>query len=153
MLCSLSKSAAQARVTSALGWLALVSLLAVGCGGDKADARRVPVYPVQGTITFRGQPVPGAVVTLHPTAPAEGVPSPRAQVGRDGSLRVSTYDGGDGAPAGEYIVTVKWFKLVGAGNDVVAGPNVIPPKYSAPASSGLVVQVAEGQDNRVDLRL
>jgi hypothetical protein len=144
--------AADTRLKVALGSLAAFTLFAVGCGGDAA-ADRVPTFPVQGSITFRGQPMPGAVVTLHPKTPAEGVPAPRAQVDKDGSLKVSTYDGGDGAPAGEYVVTVQWYRLVGSGGDVVAGPNVIPPKYTAAGSSDLIVRVAESGANSFDFKL
>jgi hypothetical protein len=146
--------AARARWNVAFNSLTIVALAAAsGCSGEDSAAGRVPVFPVQGSITFRGQPIPGAVVTLHPKAPAEGVPAPRAQIGKDGTLKVSTYDGGDGAPAGEYVVTVQWYRLVGSGNDVVAGPNVVPPKYASAASSDLIVTVAEAGANSFDLKL
>src|SRR5688500_1841346 len=64
------------------------------CG--EAEPDRVTVYPAAGKITFKGQPTPGAVVTLHPKdAASEGVPSPRASVDKDGTFKLSTFNGGD----------------------------------------------------------
>lgn len=137
-----------------LSCAALCGLLvaAVGCGGSSAPDR-VAVFPVQGAVTFKGQPMPGAMLVLNPKTPTESVPAPRAQVDKDGNVKVSTYDGGDGAPAGEYVVTVQWYKPIKNGNDVVAGPNVVPRKYSQATSSDLVVQIAEGGANSFDFKL
>ena len=96
----------------------------------------MPVHPVVGAIQFRGQPADGAFVSLHPKNATEGVPNPRATVAKDGSFVVSTYDGNDGAPEGDYVVTVQWYKPVRQGNDLVGGPNVLPPKYASPRTSG-----------------
>jgi hypothetical protein len=137
-----------------LSCAALCGLLiaSVGCG-SKSGPERVPVFPVQGAVTFKGQPMPGAMLVLHPKTAADDVPAPRAQVDKDGNVKVSTYDGGDGAPAGEYVVTVQWYKLIKNGNDVTAGPNVVPLKYSQATSSDLVVQVADGGANTFDFKL
>src|SRR5690606_34763219 len=50
----------------------------------------------------------------------------------------------DGAPAGEYVVTVEWYKPIKQAGDVVACPNVIPRKYASPKTSPVVSKVAEG---------
>ena len=110
-----------------------------GCGDGRGS--RVATVPVKATITYRGQPIPGAFVTLHPKAPLPDVPPPRASVGRDGSLTVSTFTGGDGAPEGEYVLTVEWYRPVRQGSDVVPGPNVIPKKYASRRTSDLIVRV------------
>jgi hypothetical protein len=128
---------------SLCGAFAATLLLAVGCSG-KAEPERVAVYPVEGTVTFRGQPMPGAFIVLHPKTPNDKAPAPRAEVTKEGTLRVTTYNAGDGAPEGEYVLTIQWNKLVKNGADVVAGPNVVPVKYSKPETSGIVVQVAAG---------
>lgn len=123
-------------------FIAIIALTSmVGCN-SKATKERVPTFPVSGTITFQGKPIPGAFVALHPKATQENVPSPRASVAADGSLKVSTYDGGDGAPEGEYVVTVEWYKPIKNGADVVAGPNVIPKKYASPQTSDITIRVA-----------
>lgn len=126
---------------------AVAILLAVASGCGDSDPTRIQVYPATGSISFRGQPVPGAVVTLHPReADSQGAPVPRANVGRDGKFDVSTYDGGDGAPQGDYVVTIVWFRPVLKDGDLRAGPNVIPRKYARPETSDLRVTIAAGEN-------
>ena len=141
------------RVTFGKGLAAIACVVAItGCGEAKPD--RIAVHPAAGTITVKGQPAPGAFVTLHPkSSPGENVPTPRASVDKDGSFKVSTFDGGDGAPEGEYVVTVRWYKLVKTGGDTVAGPNVIPPKYTRPESSDLTVRIAAGENKLPPIKL
>jgi hypothetical protein len=131
--------------------LALAALTAPGCGEAKPE--RIPLHAVQGAITFKGQPIPGAFLIFHPKTPDESVPTPRASVNGAGAFALSTYDGGDGAPEGEYIVTVQWYKPIRNGADVVAGPNVIPRKYAAPSTSNLSVRVAAGSNQLPPIRL
>lgn len=124
---------------------ALLSIALVGCAEAKPD--RTPVFPAKGTITFKGQPVAGALVALHPKAPIAGTPNPRANVGKDGAFQVSTYVTADGAPEGDYTVTVLWYKPIQKGPDVVSGPNVIPAKYANPNTSDLVVSIKQGEND------
>jgi hypothetical protein len=140
------------RRRAALAAFTTLTLAAIGCGG-KVEAERVPVYPVEGAITFRGQPMPGAFIVLHPKTPNDKAPAPRAEVTKEGVLRVTTYNAGDGAPEGEYVLTIQWNKLVKNGSDVVAGPNVVPPKYAKPETSGIVVQVAAGPNTLQPIKL
>ena len=135
----------------AFALVAVLAVSAVGCGGS--DKNRVVVHPVQGAIQFRGQPVEGAFVSLHPKTSAEGVPNPRATVAKDGSFTVSTYDGNDGAPEGEYVVTVQWYKPVRQGNDLVGGPNVLPVKYASARTSDLKIRIAAGENRLQPIQL
>jgi hypothetical protein len=57
------------------------------------------------------KPTPGALVILHPlNDPDPRAPRPVARVGADGRFSPTTYSADDGAPAGEYAVTVAWVK-------------------------------------------
>ena len=127
---------------SALILAGVLGCCAVGC--SDSGPPRATTYPVSTTITFQGKPIPGAFVALHPKTPLGDVPTPRANIGKEGELKVTTYDTADGAPAGEYVVTVEWYKPIKQGGDVVAGPNVIPRKYASPKTSPVVIKVAEG---------
>jgi hypothetical protein len=138
-------------VRCALASSALLVALS-GCGSEPAS-NRVPVYPVEAKITYKGFPAAGAVVTFHPKTAVEGVPSPRAEVNKDGVVKVSTYDGGDGTPEGEYTVTVEWRKLVKQGADLVQGPNVIPSKYGKPKTSDIVRKISAGTNNLEPINL
>jgi hypothetical protein len=134
----------------ALG-LGVACFLGAGCsGGD-----RTPVYPVQGQVKFKGEPASGAFLVFHPVdapaaqaapeAGAEGAPAepirPRATVLPDGSFTLTTFDGGDGAPAGEYAVTLQWYKTVIRDKAPEAGPNVIPASYGKPDTTPLKITI------------
>jgi hypothetical protein len=115
-----------------------------GCGS--ADTGRVAVIKTAGKVTFKNQPVEGAFLVLHPKdAATADAPRPTALVKPDGSFQPTTFDSADGAPAGEYVVTVEWRKLVQVGGEWQPGPNLLPQKYGNPATSDIVVRVAEGQ--------
>ncbi|MFO0951873.1 MAG: hypothetical protein U0835_12120 [Isosphaeraceae bacterium] len=60
---------------------------------------------------------------------------PSGKVSEDGTFQLTTYEAGDGAPAGEYTATLQWNKLVKRGNDFVAGPDIVPPAYTSPEQS------------------
>jgi hypothetical protein len=123
----------------------------VGCGGNETGLK-VVAFPVKGKVTFDGQPAAGAFVVFHPRTaakPGEEVLKPRATVQPDGAFTLSTASDGDGAPAGEYDVTVQWTKPVKQGPDLVAGPNVIPKAYAEPATTPLHVTVRDS-DNALE---
>jgi len=128
----------------------LFALPAIGCG--QADSR-VPTHQVQGVIRFRGQPTEGAFIALTPKNAAEGVPNPRATVAKDGTFSIGTFDGNDGAPEGEYIVTMQWYKPVRQGNDMVGGPNVLPVKYASARTSDVKIHVAAGENRLQPIQL
>jgi hypothetical protein len=131
---------------------ALLSIAITGCGDAKP--KQVPVFPAKGTITFKGEPTAGAVIGLHPKAPpTDQYPSPRASVGVDGSFKITTYAGGDGAPEGDYAVTVLWYKPIKNGNDVTSGPNVIPAKYMKAETTDIEVKIVAGENNLPPIQL
>lgn len=123
---------------------ALPLLAATGLAACSGGEGRTLTFPVQGAVKYRGEAAPGAFVVFHPVSPRPGEPvRPTATVGPDGSFRV-TSDDGDGAPAGEYAVTVDYYKPVGTGSDLQRGPNVIPPRYGRPETTPLKVTVRAG---------
>ena len=53
----------------------------------------------------------------------------------------------DGAPPGDYQITVEQRALVSGGEEPTrTGPNVLPPKYAKPATSGFKFTVADGEN-------
>jgi hypothetical protein len=119
----------------------LLSLLAfTGCGDSDV---RVETFPVTGSVSFDGKPPAGAKLVFHP-AKVEGDTlgaAPNARVGDDGSFSVSSYGANDGAPPGEYTVTVEWYKVNEEGGP---GPNVLPPLYASPTTSPIKVTINAG---------
>lgn len=113
-----------------------------GCGGEV----RVPVFPVSGKISFQGKPPVGAQIVLHPvdrSQPNDVTPS--GGVTDDGSFKITAYELDDGAPQGEYVATIEWFKIVSAGGGGGGrGPNVLPKKYASAQTSPIKVSVKNG---------
>jgi len=124
-----------------LGLLLAVPLVALtGC-----SERPIPVVPVSGKVLFQGQPAPGAQVVLHPVSKdPERVFSATGKVRDDGTFKIGVNVDGDGAPPGDYVATVQWFKPVQTDGGAGPGPNVIPASYSDPAQSPLKVTVKDG---------
>lgn len=137
-------------------WIVAVALACVSCNKSPS---RPKVTLVSGQVFVENKPAKGALVTLVPIqAPEEVARSwkfgfPRATVGEDGKFQVSTYEFGDGAPPGEYRVTIIWPVM-----EIVEGPDgepvegekpLFPPqnrlntKYSEPGQTPLNVKVEE----------
>lgn len=110
---------------------------------------RQSVHPVQGTITYEGKPIPNAALVLHPRGVENpDFPRPKAKVGPNGSFVVGTYGPDDGAPVGEYVVTVQWYTAPSKNEDAPPPRNLLPVKFSQIAQSGLIVRIQEG-DNKL----
>jgi hypothetical protein len=107
------------------------------------------VHPVRGQVLLNGKPVPQAVVTFHATGAAAGQePAPSAQTDEQGYFRLTSYASGDGAPEGEYAVTVTWFRSypTGPAPDDSTTANFLPPRYANPARSQLRAVVHAGDN-------
>lgn len=85
----------------------MIAIACLGCGGEDWQAE---TYPAHGRVTINGEPAGGAVVELHSTGeePDARNSRPWAIVQEDGSYTLSTYEKGDGAPVGDYVVTLRW---------------------------------------------
>lgn len=110
---------------------------------------RPPLYPAWGTATFHKKPAPGAVVVLHPVAPGPLKELlPHGEVGPDGAFRISTYAAGDGAPVGEYVVTITWPEVkVEPGGGEVFGGDRLGGRYNDPAKSKWKLQIRDGDND------
>jgi hypothetical protein len=118
--------------------LAWPLLFAAGCGA--ADYAEVPVYPLTGSLHVEGEPAYGAYVTLHPIGDVGMTKGnkPFARVQQDGSFQISTYDTGDGAPQGEFSVTVVWPEDPEARGP---SPDRLRGKYANPEQSDLKISI------------
>jgi hypothetical protein len=132
---------------AALVFVLLGLALVAGC----ARSDRKPVYPVHGQVLFDGQPIPHALVTLHSLdASAKDAPKPHGSVDKEGRFILTTYDSGDGAPAGDYAVTVEWWLTnatarTGEGNSLPP-TNRLPARYSRAETSKLQVKIQAGEN-------
>lgn len=112
---------------------------AVGCQTKKPWETAVPT---SGTVNFDGKPISGAEVTFVPVG--TDVPNsvrPSATTKADGTFKLTTHAQDDGAPVGEYQVSVLWHPLVDTGSGPSRGGNKLPARYSRPETSKITATV------------
>lgn len=115
------------------------SFALAGCG-----SKGPTLYPVTGKVLGPdGKPLARASVVFHPVGAADpNAVKPRGTAGEDGTFVLTTTTTGDGAPAGEYRVTVEQWRAGSRPDDPPA--NRLPPKYANPDQSGLTATVGTG---------
>jgi hypothetical protein len=124
-------------------WCLGVGLLLVGCESDEPKPERVATIPVSGLVRFEGKPLAGARVVLHPIRPAEGIPRPVGVTDASGMFRLRTFVTDDGAPLGDYRVTVSCrgpYAGKEEDRDELA-PELLPPKYTSPLTTEILVGI------------
>jgi hypothetical protein len=104
---------------------------------------------LEGTVQLNGAPVGPGTIMLEPI---EGNgPGAMATFGEDGEYTVMSAGRKEGAPAGEYRVTIHGGDALSEG----AGPQAktdIPPRYAQADLSNLTVKIEPG-DNTKDFQL
>jgi hypothetical protein len=130
---------------------AVMVIMLSGC--SKAPPR-LATQPVEGQVLWNGKPLEGAQVVFYAQGELDAsVRSPRARTGPDGRFHIGTYDKADGAPEGQYAVTVVRFPMVQKGSDSVPGPNALPRKYANPKTTDLRLQIVKGANSLPPLEL
>ncbi len=116
----------------------------VGCSGAKGPQ----CYPVRGQVLYKEKPVGEATVVLHRIGgDVEGNQKPIAYTAADGTFQMTTMTRGDGAPPGEYAITIELRAPQTIGEEVVRnGAHLLPVRYSRPESSGQKFTVVEGEN-------
>ena len=129
----------------------LLILIVLGCAAkDRWQAGRPPVHPVSGSVTYDGKPLPQAIITFLPVT---GSHTAFGRSDDQGNFRLTTFDDGDGAVAGDYNVTVT--RIVVENEPDPRDPEHLPPLHHAEYSmipenyaeadkSGLTLTVPEG---------
>jgi hypothetical protein len=127
-----------------VGLIVAISLVASSCRDD--EPYRKPTYPVRGVVTVDGvTPDSSVQVQCHNQGPvdAEHPTYSQAETNPDGSFAISTYELGDGLPAGQYVLTFSWqtFDLFTRG---YTGPDKLNGRYSDPQTSPFKLDIKEG---------
>jgi len=95
-------------------WLLVIVLcLGVGCQNESDGLTK---FPVTGTVTVNGRPVPLVVVNfqhVETSLPGRNARFPVGVTDENGRFQLSTNGQYDGAVPGEYVVTFQWL----SGND------------------------------------
>jgi serine/threonine-protein phosphatase CPPED1 len=114
---------------------------------------RKPTHPVHGMVLCEGCPMAGAQVVFHLVNPETKklVRAADAVTEGDGSFMLTTYQANDGAPAGDYKVTVFYGKERFNPNEL-APNHPFPEKYSKPETTPLTAVVKAGK-NEITLEL
>jgi hypothetical protein len=103
--------------------LLLGMVAAVGCRRASPQFESRPTFPVEGRVLIEGKPAEGVQLFLHPLDSSQRG-NPRGVTDTEGRFRLRTYHDGDGAPAGEYTVTVYW---PGPYDSKAAAEDQLPP--------------------------
>lgn len=131
--------------------LTLAALMPLAC----SSSGEVPVHPISGKVFFQGRPVAEATVVLHSKdgSPQRGQ-RPLAYTDAQGQFALTTTRPSDGAPPGDYVVTVVLRAPVTVGDERVReGRHLLPTRYSRPETSPLRLRVEPGENQEATLSL
>ncbi|HEV3259890.1 MAG TPA: hypothetical protein VG013_23685 [Gemmataceae bacterium] len=130
----------------------MLALLCTSCARERAGKH---CYPVKGRVLIRGKAATGALVVFYPVDKADGKsPSASGTCDEEGWFNLSTYEQGDGAPAGDYQVAITSGK--GFGRQVLkksAKPQRIGDGYKDPKTSRIRAHVEEKENELVPFEL
>lgn len=95
-----------------------------------------------------GKPASSLQIQLHDKAGVDTQKPtfPQATTDEQGNIIVSTYAEGDGAPAGEYTLTIAWQEF-NALSRSYSGADKLNKKYSDPKTSPVQLSVGDGKSN------
>ncbi len=127
-----------------VGCAALLLLAGDGCQSRNADWK--PTQPVTGVVIVDGNPAEGIQITLNDLAGIDQKQPTFSQTfsGKDGKFSLSTYEQGDGVPAGEYALTFFWGEI-NPFSMQYGGPDKLKERYLDPAQSTVKVKVEKGK--------
>ena len=132
----------------------LTAVSFIGCGdGGLATVK------VTGTVTFDGEPLPGASINFAPKTQGQGHTG-YAITDASGRYQLQTLQGkaDAGTTPGEYLVSVSKEEVDPAAPPPAQGysaqtRSVIPRRYTNPSSSGLTATVENKRSNEINFEL
>lgn len=127
------------------GLLSVLCLAAfAGCSGGMPIPRTVPV---KGSVTSKGKPAPGMRVKFHPQFDIGAVKLiPYGETGAEGTFTLNTGQIGNGAPVGDYIVTIEKPRASSDAGGLEIEVDDLKGKYSDPAKSQFKVTLQSGEN-------
>ena len=128
--------------------LVLGSVLLTSCQKNN----RVPVFPVHGRVVGpQKEPAVGAMLVFYPAdRDSAQLVRPLAYVDEEGGYQLTTYEEGDGAPCGTYVITVEWRERSASPfNSNREGYDRLRGSYKDPETSEFTFAVEENEENVV----
>lgn len=129
----------------------VISMNCVGCGATEKP--ELSVFPVSGSISVDGKPPVGAEIRCRPSTPlkdpAKRSIEPFAIVDQDGTFRIGTYSGDDGAPPGEYSLTIVWPVITVEGGEEIRGADRLKGRFENPDQPIAKVTVKADEDTYI----
>jgi predicted small lipoprotein YifL len=142
------------RATRSVGAVLILSAAFVtlqGCGQSGPA-----LYPVSGKVQCDGKPVADATVFFHRAGKTDiGEPVPYGTTGQDGSFQLGTNVPGDGALAGDYVITIVWPDMTKKENGNGERPDLLKGAYLKAAESKIKasVKAAKNELPLIDVKL
>lgn len=130
--------------------LLTVSSFLTGCSQNVSPPSTVPV---SGKVLFKGKPIAGVRVTMHPLFSMGKIEwGVVGETGPTGAFTMGTGLPGNGAPPGDYIVTFTKPSIASdpERNGIEMEVDDFRGKYSDPDASSWNVTVIKGDDNVLD---
>lgn len=129
---------------------ASLSVLAWGCAKGEDHPETVPV---EGKVTYKGQPVPQGTISFQPQSGETAT----AEIQSDGTYHLATFEPKDGAVLGHHQVkivanTADPDLIPGSSPGYVAPKDLVPKKYGDFGTSGLEADVTK-ESTRFDFDL
>lgn len=135
------------------------AILLAGCSADYTPQAEIfKTVSASGTLTFKGKPLSGFIVTLHPAGDQR---TASGTTDAEGRFSLGTNAPGDGAVAGTHKVSVIWQPPEddGLGSTVEdpkkmpKSPIDIPAKYASPDTSGISLEIPDSGSSELKLDL
>jgi hypothetical protein len=133
-------------------WIRLAGLVCLlglaSCSGRK------PLFSVQGKVLDKNnKPAAGAKVIFNPDpADTQETLKPVGECDANGEFKLTTYTKDDGAPAGDYVITIIWLPPVSqlkSPFDPAKGHDQLEGRYASPERSKHRFKVEQQPDNVV----
>ena len=119
---------------------AVVSVMFSGCGQSGPT-----LYPVTGKVQCDGKPVADAMIFFHRAGKTDmNEPVPYGFTTADGTYQLGTNVIGDGAQAGDYVVTVVWPDMTKKENGNGERPDLLKGTFSKANESKFKATVNTG---------
>jgi hypothetical protein len=137
------------------------ALFVAGCGkGNQLGyvQHDEELHSTDGTVLVDGKPARNATIILHrsgsatvtgivPDDPSKILPNPQGDCDENGYFQLYTYMPYDGAPAGDYLVTISWSDPEGRNRDGENYPELLPRNYQSPQKSELKATILLGENH------